>query len=98
MSDNIILIILSMMMSLIMILLVQSIILLSKIIKAEAKPPRSFEQGATSYQLSTRDKEPTNKFEALKVPDLDPFTIAPNLKKPPKSAGGFGNKTDQNDP
>jgi hypothetical protein len=32
------------------------------------------------------------------VPDLDPLSIAPNLKKPPKTIGGLGNKTEQNDP
>lgn len=86
------------MMSLIMILLTQTTILLNKIINAEEKQSRALEQGAISYQPLAQDKEPIKKFEAFKVPDLDPFTIAPNLKKPPKSAGGFGNKTDQNDP
>jgi len=101
MSDTTIMIIVSMlmiMMSLVMILLVQSSILLNKMINAQEKPLRALDQGAIGYQLSAQEKEPTKKFEALKVPDLDPFTIAPNLKKPPKSAGGFGNKTDQNDP
>ncbi len=101
MSDTTIMIIASMlmiMMSLVMILLVQSSILLNKMINVQEKPLRALEQEVTGYQLSAQDKEPTKKFEALKVPDLDPFTIAPNLKKPPKSAGGFGTKTDQNDP
>lgn len=101
MSDTTIMIIVSMlmiMMSLVMILLVQSSILLNKVINAQDKPQRALDQGTIGYQLSAQEKEPTKKFEALKVPDLDPFTIAPNLKKPPKSAGGFGNKTDQNDP
>ncbi len=101
MSDTTIMIIASMlmiMMSLVMILLVQSSILLNKMINVQEKPLRALELEVTGYQLSAQDKEPTKKFEALKVPDLDPFTIAPNLKKPPKSAGGFGNKTDQNDP
>lgn len=101
MSDITIMIIVSMLMilmSLVMILLVQSSILLNKMINDKGKQPRALEQGAINYQLSAQDKEPIKKFEALKVPDLDPFTIAPSLKKPPKSAGGFGNKTDQNDP
>jgi len=102
MSDPTIMIIISMlmiMMSLIMILLVQSTILLNKIINAEEKQPKLVDkQQIIGYQQSSLEKEPVKKFDTLKVPDLDPFSIAPNLKKPPKSAGGFGNKTDQNDP
>lgn len=101
MSDNTILIIASMlmiMMSIIMILLVQSTILLNKIINADEKRPKYVEQQTMAFQQSHIEKESAKKFETLKVPDLDPFSIAPNLKKPPKSAGGFGNKTDQNDP
>lgn len=100
MSDITILIIVSMlmiMMSLIMILLVQSTILLNKIINTENKPAKHIDQQTVGYQQVSNEKESVKKFETLKVPDLDPFSIAPNLKKPPKSAGGFGNKTDQND-
>jgi hypothetical protein len=86
------------MMSLIMILLVQSTILLNKIINTENKPTKHIDQQTVGYQQVSNEKESIKKFEPLKVPDLDPFSIAPNLKKPPKSAGGFGNKTDQNDP
>lgn len=32
--------------------------------------------------------------QPLQVPDLDPFAIAPNLAKPPKAAGDFGQKAD----
>ena len=101
MSDITILIIVSMlmiMMSLIMILLVQSAILLYKMIKSPDDAPKIAERSATNYYQQPQDKEPVRKFEALKVPDLDPFTIAPNLKKPPKSMGGLGNKIDENDP
>jgi len=87
------------MMSLIMILLVQSTILLNKIINTDKnEPSKHNDQHTIGYQQVSNEKESVKKFETLKVPDLDPFSIAPNLKKPPKSAGGFGNKTDQNDP
>lgn len=86
------------MMSLIMILLVQSTIFLNKIINTDNKQTKHIEQQTVGYQQLSNEKESLKKFETLKVPDLDPFSIAPNLKKPPKSAGGFGNKTDQNDP
>ena len=81
-----------------MILLVQTAILLNKIISADEKPKKLPEQYNFGFQQFSADKEPSKKFESLKVPDLDPFSIAPNLKKPPKSAGGLGDKTDQNDP
>ena len=82
MSDTTIMIIVSMLMilmSLVMILLVQSSILLNKMINDKEKQPRALEQGAISYQISAQDKEPTKKFEALKVPDkpILPKTLTP---------------------
>jgi hypothetical protein len=101
MSDTTVLIIVSMlmiMMSLIMILLVQSTILLNKIIKSDEKATIVLNENTSDRRQFLPEKENAKKIEVLKVPDLDPFSIAPNLKKPPKSMGGLGDKTDKNDP
>lgn len=101
MSDTMITLMFSMMMiimvSIIIILAQVSLLLMTMLNRKDMVVNSKTSQESYGSVLSATEIKP-KKIEVLKVPDLDPLTLAPGLKNPPKAAGGFGTKTEKNDP
>lgn len=100
MSETMITLMYSMMMvlmvSIIIILAQVSMLLVIMLNRKDMVSTNQTSQESYGPVLSASEIKP-KKIEALKVPDLDPLTLAPGLKNPPKAAGGFGTKTEKND-
>jgi len=65
--------------------------ILEKMVKDdERRKGTTTRQARYSEPIDTSSEKPTSKFN--KVAELPPEIIAPNLKKPPRPAGGFGSR------
>lgn len=101
MSDTMIIIMFSMLMIImvsIIIILAQVSMLLMAMLNRKGEVTTSKANHESYGPVFNAQEIKPKKVEALKVPDLDPLTLAPGLKNPPKAAGGFGTKTEKNDP
>lgn len=74
--------------------LVNVIITILILILVMRKPTYLSQPRSEIYEqrLSTKSSQPSTSFAPsdTRVPELDPSQIAPNIKKPPRPAGGFG--------